>query len=192
MGANISTSSGSEGSTVKLSCPKGHIMEGSKIKYGKLDNNTLSKNYNLPKKCINKKNCSFKINNDTVKNDPAPGAEKKFEVTLACFDPPYIPGLKAVLKKNLRGKNHWIKKQKKKLLKTVNINGETKVVQVEMEQQQIKPIVILPPPIKVKRKYSISSIFTNKYLLVAIIAIVVLWFLIMRNHRKIQEVLKKQ
>ena len=37
MGATLSTSSGCEGSTVKLSCPNGHIMEGSKVKYGRFD-----------------------------------------------------------------------------------------------------------------------------------------------------------
>ena len=62
MGATISTSSGNDGSTIKLACPRGHIMKGSKIKYGKFDNKALHKDYNLPKKCINKKECTFEIN----------------------------------------------------------------------------------------------------------------------------------
>jgi len=182
MGANISTSYGSEGSTVQLSCPEGYIMEGSKIKYGKLNSNTLSKNYNLPKKCINEKNCSFEINNETVKTDPAPGTKKEFEITLACLDLPNISDLKSVLKKN-----HLLKKQKRKQLKSVNINGETKIVQVEMKQET-KPIVVLPPPINVKTpsKLSFSTIYTNKYILGSVILIIVLWFLILRNHKRIQ------
>jgi len=179
MGANISTSSGKEGSTVKLACPKGHIMKGSKIKYGKLDNNALHKDYNLPKKCINKKSCTFEIGKNTIKSDPAPGLDKQFEVTLACFDPPYVPGLKAVLKKNIHGKKHWKKKMQKKI---VNINGETKVIKVQTEEQS-KPIVILPPTAKVASPKKPFSFLTNKYILLGIVAIVILWFLIMKKYK---------
>lgn len=175
MGANISTSSGKDGSTVKLACPKGHIMKGSKIKYGKFDNKSLHKDYNLPKKCINKKECSFEINKNTIKHDPAPGVDKQFEVTLACFEPPYIPGLKSILKKNIRGKKYWKKKMQKKI---VNINGETKMVQVETEEK--KPIIIVPPPNKVSKSF---KLFTNKFILLGIATIVILWFLILRNYK---------
>lgn len=175
MGANISTSSGNDGSTVKLSCPRGHIMKGSKIKYGKFDNKALYKDYNLPRKCINKKECTFEINKNNIKHDPAPGVDKQFEVTLACFDPPFIPGLKSVIKKNLRSKKHWKKKMQKKM---VVINGETKIVKVQAEEA--KPIVVVPPPIKVNKP---TKLFTNKFILLGIAAIAILWFLILRNYK---------
>lgn len=181
MGANISTSSGVDGSTVKLACPEGHIMKGSQIKYGKFDNKGLYKNYKLPKKCLNKKNCSFQINKTTIKDDPAPGLDKEFEVTLACFEPPYIPGLKSILKKNLHKKNS--KKKFKKIKKMVKINGETKMVQMETEEQN-KPIVVLAPSVK-GNKFN-TLIYKYKFVILAILIIAVLWYLIMSNYKKMK------
>ena len=62
--------------------------------------------------------------------------------------------------------------------KMVNINGETKIINVKAEES--KPIVIVPPPVKVNKPV---KLFTNKYILLGIVAIAVLWFLILRNYR---------
>jgi len=183
MGATLSTSAGCEGSTVKLSCPNGHIMKGSKVKYGRFDNNTckdpkitastpsLFKEYAIPKKCVNKENCQFDISELTIKDDPAPGLSKQFEVALACFEPPRIPGLKAILKKNLPKRKH------KKVVKSlVSKLFSSKSV------TETKPITIVPKKEK-KSKLTLVQIFTNKFVLLAIAIIIILWIMIVNNHK---------
>ena len=66
--------------------------------------------------------------------------------------------------------------------KIVNINGETKVIKVQTEEQS-KPIVILPPTTKVTSSRKPFSFLTNKYILLGIVAIVILWFLIMKKYK---------
>jgi hypothetical protein len=184
MGATLSTSSGCQGSTVKLSCPNGHIMEGSKVKYGRFDNNTCKdpkitastpatfKEYAIPKKCINQENCQFEISELTIKDDPAPGLPKQFEVALACFEPPHIPGLKAILKKNLP------KRQNKKAVKNLVSN----IFSSNPAEQ--KPIIVIPKK-EPKTTITLTQIFTNKFVLFAIALIIILWILIINNHKTI-------
>jgi len=185
MGATLSTSSGCEGSTVKLSCPNGHIMEGSKVKYGRFDNNTCKdpkitastpatfKEYAIPKKCINEENCQFEISELTIKDDPAPGLSKQFEVALACFEPPNIPGLKAILRKNMPKRKH--KKEKKNLV--------SKLFSSTPVTEEVKPITIIAK--KEKSKLTLYQIFTNKFVLFAIALIIILWIMILNNHKNI-------
>lgn len=186
MGATLSTSSGCEGSTVKLSCPNGHIMEGSKVKYGRFDNNTCKdpkitsstpstfKEYAIPKKCINKENCEFDINELTIKDDPAPGLPKQFEVALACFEPPHIPGLSAILKKNLPKRKH--KKMTKSLVSTIFGSNP--------KEKTVKPITIIAKK-ETKSTLTLVQIFTNKFVLFGIALIIILWIMIVNNHKKI-------
>jgi hypothetical protein len=183
MGAKLSTSSGCQGSTVKLSCPNGHIMEGSKVKYGRFDNNTCKdpkitastpatfKEYSIPKKCINKENCQFEISELTIKDDPAPGLPKQFEVALACFEPPHIPGLKDIMKKNLP------KKKQKKAVKTL----VSKIFGSESKAEE-KSITIVPKK-ESKSTLTLVQIFTNKFVLLAIAIIIILWIMIVNNHK---------
>jgi hypothetical protein len=194
MGATLSTSSGCEGSTVKLSCPNGHIMEGSKVKYGRFDNNTCKdpkitastpstfKEYAIPKKCVNKENCQFEISELTIKDDPAPGLPKQFEVALACFEPPHIPGLKAILKKNLP------KRKQKKAVKNLVSNLFSSKTETES-----KSITIIPKKEK-KSRLTLVQIFTNKFVLLAIALIIILWIMIINNHKTnvaVENVIKK-
>lgn len=183
MGATLSTSSGCQGSTVKLSCPNGHIMEGSKVKYGRFDNNTCKdpkitastpatfKEYSIPKKCINKENCQFEISELTIKDDPAPGLPKQFEIALACFEPPHIPGLKAILEKNLP------KKKEKKAVKSL----VSKIFGSKSKAEN-KSISILPKK-ESKSTLTLVQIFTNKFVLFAIALIIILWIMIVNNHK---------
>ena len=185
MGATLSTSSGCEGSTVKLSCPNGHIMEGSKVKYGRFDNNTCKdpkitastpstfKEYAIPKKCVNKENCQFEISELTIKDDPAPGLPKQFEVALACFEPPNIPGLNAILNKNLSKRK--TKKETKNLVS--KIFSSTPVAEE-------KPITIIPKK-ESQSKLTLYQIFTNKFVLFGIALIIILWIMILNNHKNI-------
>ena len=186
MGATLSTSSGCQGSTVKLSCPNGHIMEGSKVKYGRFDNNTCKdpkitastpatfKEYAIPKKCINQENCQFEISELTIKDDPAPGLPKQFEVALACFEPPHIPGLNAILKKNLSKRK--IKKETTGLV--------SKLFSSKPVAEGVKPITILAKKEK-KSRLTLYQIFTNKFVLFAIALIIILWIMIVNNHKNI-------
>jgi hypothetical protein len=192
MGATLSTSSGCQGSTVKLSCPNGHIMEGSKVKYGRFDNNTCKdpkitastpatfKEYAIPKKCVNKENCQFEISELTIKDDPAPGLPKQFEVALACFEPPHIPGLKAILKKNLP------KRKQKKVVKNLvsNLFSSKSVAEA-------KPITIVPKK-ENKDRLTLFQIFTNKFVLLAIALIIILWIMILNNHKTIVAAVKSK
>lgn len=183
MGATLSTSSGCQGSTVKLSCPNGHIMEGSKVKYGRFDNNTCKdpkitattpatfKEYAIPKKCVNQENCEFEISELTIKDDPAPGLPKQFEVALACFEPPNIPGLNAILNKNLSKRK--TKKETKGLV--------SKLFSSKPVDEGVKPITIIAK--KEKTRLTLYQIFTNKFVLFAIALIIILWIMIINNHK---------
>ena len=226
MGLNISKSSGCDNSTVHLTCPNGLIMKGSKIKYGRFDNNTCKDNsissstkseykeYSIPEKCLDKKECSFEINSQTFGEDPSPGLSKQFELILACFDTPNENEIAHILKKNIKKLKKNSKKNKKNSKKskkktsdesinTESINTESNNTESNNTPSNNTPIIIESNNIPIKIEQNETQInpiviippkttpknliYKYRFVIFAILIITILWILIMLKYRKMKQ-----